>query len=103
MSTKKPMNANDDNGKLDLPLFLGAIIVLAIISIPIIMFPEPAMEVVNTINDFITVNFGNWYIWFTFFTLFFAVYVCCSKYGKVKLGDPDTKALMRCSKNCAEE
>lgn len=23
MSTKKPMNANDDNGKLDLPLFLG--------------------------------------------------------------------------------
>ena len=91
MSTKKPMNANDDNGKLDLPLFLGAINVLAIISIPIIMFPEPAMEVVNTINDFITVNFGNWYIWFTFFTLFFAVYVCCSKYGKVKLGDPDTK------------
>lgn len=92
MSTNKKIRKNDNSeGKLDLPLFLGAVILLAIISIPIMIFPEKGMEVVNNINNFITTNFGFWYVWFAFGTFGFCAYICLSKYGKMKLGDPDTK------------
>lgn len=84
-------NDDKDTGKLDLPLFLGAIIILAVISIPIILFPDEAMVIVEGINNFITTNLGNWYIWFAFFTLIFCGYVVFSKYGKIKMGDPETK------------
>ena len=77
---------DNDTGKLDLPLFLGAIIILAVISVPIIIFPEQAMVIIEGINNFITTNLGNWYIWFAFFTLIFGLYVIFSKYGKIKMG-----------------
>lgn len=88
---KDKKNIDQSEGKLDIPLFLGAVIILALVSIPIIANPEKGMEVVNTINGVITQNFGNWYVWFAFFTLIFCLYIVFSKYGKIKLGSPDTK------------
>lgn len=77
--------------RVDKPLFLGAIILLLAVSIPIIMNPEAAMEVVNSINGVITYYFGNWYVWFAFFTMIGCIALIFTKYGKIKLGDPDTK------------
>ncbi len=82
---------NDRKGKLDKPLFFLSFVVLAVISIPTIIFPDQAMNIVNTINTFICYNLGNYYVWFAFATVIFCLYICFSKYGKIKLGDPDTK------------
>ena len=91
MSKKNTPVTNDSEGKLDLPLFIGAIIILLTISIPIIIFPDQSMVIVTNINSVITTNFGNWYVWFAFFTLAFALYIIFTKYGNIRLGDPDSK------------
>ena len=62
MDKNKENRLNKDI-KIDKPLFLGSIILLLAVSIPIIMNPEAAMEVVNSINAVITKYFGNWYVW----------------------------------------
>lgn len=90
MSSKKIDNDNREI-KVDKPLFLGSIILLLAVSIPIISNPEAAMEVVNSINAVITKYFGNWYVWFAFFTLIVAIWIIFSRYGHIKLGDPDTQ------------
>lgn len=82
---------NNEDGKLDLPLFIGAIIILAAISVPLMVFPEQGMVVVTAIKDFIAVNFGNWYIWMTFGTVIVCLYLSFSKYGKMHLGDVGEK------------
>ena len=69
---------------------MGSIILLLAVSIPIIMNPDAAMEVVNSINAVITKYFGNWYVWFAFFSLIVAIWFIFGKYGNIKLGDPDT-------------
>lgn len=81
----------DLRGKVDKPLFLSSLLVLLAISIPTILFPDQAMGVVNTIRDFILYKFGIYYVFFGFFTVIFCLYICFSKYGRIKLGDPDTK------------
>lgn len=78
-------------GKIDKPLFISTFLVLAAVSIPIILNPDQAMAVVNTIRDYILYKLGIYYVWFGFFTVIFCLYICFSKYGKIKLGDPDTK------------
>lgn len=90
MDKNKENRLNKDI-KIDKPLFLGSIILLLAVSIPIIMNPEAAMEVVNSINAVITKYFGNWYVWFAFFALIVAIWFIFGKYGNIKLGDPDTK------------
>lgn len=82
---------NDRKGKIDKPLFFLTFIVLAVISIPTIIFPDQAMGVVNGIRDYMLYKLGIYYVWFGFFTVIFALYICFSKYGRIKLGDPDTK------------
>ena len=86
------MNENKSKtGKIDKPLFISTFLVLMAVSIPIIMNPDAAMEVVNTIRNFILYKLGIYYVWFGFFTVIFCLYISFSKYGRIKLGDPETK------------
>lgn len=78
-------------GRIDKPLFISTLLVLIAVSVPIILYPDQAMGVVNKIRDFMLYNLGVYYVWFGFFTVIFCLYICFSKYGKIKLGDPDTK------------
>ena len=82
---------DNKTGKLDKPLFIMAFAVLAIISLPTIIFPDSAMGVVDAINAFIVTNLGNYYIWFALGTVIFCLYISFSKYGKILLGDAGTK------------
>lgn len=86
MNDKKKLD-----GKVDKPLFISSLIVLLAISIPTMIFPDQAMGIVNVIRDFILYKIGIYYVWFGFFTVIFALYICFSKYGRIKLGDADTK------------
>ncbi|SHF93358.1 BCCT family transporter [Ornithinibacillus halophilus] len=79
------------NQLIDWPTFIGALIILFGVTIPLILFPETGAEVVNIANDFMTGNFGVLYILLGLLALFFLLFVAFSKQGKIKLGNRDTK------------
>lgn len=91
MSGKENKNLQNEEGKLDQPLFFSSVIVLLLISIPIMVFPEQSMTLVTNLNNAITQNFGYLFTWFAFGTLIYCLYVIFSKYGRIKMGEPDEK------------
>lgn len=75
------------NAKLiDWPTFIGALIVLLSVTLPLILFPEAGAEVINMANTFMTGNFGILYMIMGLLTFVFLIYVAFSKNGKIKLG-----------------
>lgn len=74
---------------IDWPTFIGALVLLLAVSIPLAVFPEAGKEVVNIANDFMTGNFGVLYLIFGLATFAFLIFVAFSKNGHIKLGDED--------------
>ncbi len=71
---------------IDWPTFIGALVLLLMVSIPLILFPETGALVVNMANDFMTDKFGVIYLFVGLAAFVFLLYVAFSKNGKVKLG-----------------
>lgn len=76
---------------IDWPTFIGALIIILAVSIPLMLFPELGAEVINKANTFMTTNLGVFYILLGILALFFLLYVAFSKHGKIKLGGRDVK------------
>ncbi|MFC2949033.1 BCCT family transporter [Virgibacillus sediminis] len=80
------------NSKLiDWPTFIGALIVLFSVVLPLIFFPEAGAEVIDTANNFMTGNFGVLYLMLGMGALIFLIYVAFSKNGQIKLGNREVK------------
>jgi betaine/carnitine transporter, BCCT family len=80
------------NSKLiDWPTFIGALVVLLAVSLPLIFYPEAGSNVINTINEFITGNFGILFLALGLLAFIFMLYIAFSKYGKIKLGKRGTE------------
>ncbi|WP_156291858.1 BCCT family transporter [Oceanobacillus salinisoli] len=80
-----------NNKIIDWPTFIGALVIILAVTIPLILFPEAGAEVINLANTFMTTKFGVFYILLGISSLFFLLYVAFSKYGKIKLGGRDVK------------
>ncbi|RWZ58179.1 BCCT family transporter [Halobacillus fulvus] len=72
---------------IDWPTFIGALILLLGVTIPLIVFPEAGQSVVNEANEFVSGNFGALYIVMGLVIFLFLVFVAFSKNGSIKLGD----------------
>ncbi|GAB4074672.1 BCCT family transporter [Barrientosiimonas marina] len=72
---------------IDWPTFIGALVLLLAVSVPLAVFPEAGKAVVNVANDFMTGNFGVLYLIFGLAAFAFLIYVGFSKNGHIKLGD----------------
>ncbi|KGX91644.1 choline transporter BetT [Pontibacillus halophilus JSM 076056 = DSM 19796] len=72
---------------IDWPTFIGALILLLGVTIPLVLFPESGARVVDLANAFMTSNFGVLYLIMGLAVLFFLIYVAFSENGKIKLGD----------------
>ncbi|GIO25945.1 BCCT family transporter [Ornithinibacillus bavariensis] len=80
------------NAKLiDWPTFIGALVVLLAVTLPLIFFPEAGEAAINMANNFLTGKFGVLYLALGLFSLVFLLYVAFSKYGKIKLGKRGTE------------
>ncbi|QST01305.1 BCCT family transporter [Pontibacillus sp. ALD_SL1] len=78
-------------GIMDWPTFLGAFLLLLLVTIPLVLFPEKGAEYVNQANTFVTTNFGVLYLLVGLGIFFFLIYVAFSDNGRVKLGDAGEK------------
>ncbi|WP_188454761.1 BCCT family transporter [Virgibacillus oceani] len=76
---------------IDWPTFIGALILILGVSIPLILFPEQGAEVVNIANEFMTGNFGVLYLLVGLAAFAFLLFVAFSKNGQIKLGNKDAK------------
>ncbi|MFD2046492.1 BCCT family transporter [Ornithinibacillus salinisoli] len=81
----------NNNNLIDWPTFIGALVILLGVTIPLIFFPEAGAEVINAANDFMTGNFGVLFIVMGLLSLIFLLFVAFSKQGKIKLGSRETK------------
>jgi BCCT family betaine/carnitine transporter len=77
--------------KIDHGVFWPTIIVLLCVAVPLGMNPEAGGRVVNSILTFITYKFDWLFLIGTFGCLCLAMFLAFSKYGKVKLGQPEDK------------
>ncbi|WP_163971149.1 BCCT family transporter [Oceanobacillus halotolerans] len=72
---------------IDWPTFIGALLLLLLVTIPLMIFPEEGAAVVNMANDFMTGNFGVLYLIMGLVVFAFLLFVAFSKNGHVKLGE----------------
>src|SRR5690625_1626406 len=76
---------------VDHKIFLPAVIIIVLISIPFALYESESLELLNNIFDQIVAQFGWGYIWYANILLAAGLYLSFSKYGKVVLGAPDEK------------
>jgi len=75
--------------KLDIPTFTGALILLALATIPLIIWPEQGADWVNQAKIFLTDELGLMYLVIGLAAVGFMVFIIFSDIGQIKLGDPD--------------
>src|SRR5699024_2164875 len=71
---------------IDWHTFIGALILILGVSIPLILFPETGAAVVEVANTFMTDTFGVLYLLVGLAAFAFLMFVAFSKNGHVKLG-----------------
>ncbi|SHM37870.1 BCCT family transporter [Gracilibacillus kekensis] len=76
---------------IDWPTFIGAFVLLLVVTIPLIRYPELGKEFVGMANTFMTTNFGVLYLVMGLVIFSFLLYVAFSKNGHVKLGNEGEK------------
>ena len=72
-------------------IFLPSIIFILLVSITSVVYPEMADYILNIIKNFIFVNLNWVYIWAVTFFVIFLIYLLFSKYGKIRLGNNDSR------------
>ncbi|SFF92885.1 betaine/carnitine transporter, BCCT family [Halobacillus alkaliphilus] len=76
---------------IDWPTFIGALILLVAVTLPLILFPDAGKAFVADANSFMTGNFGVLYMIMGFVVFAFLLFVAFSKNGSIKLGDEGEK------------
>ncbi|MGN8644492.1 BCCT family transporter [Gracilibacillus sp. HCP3S3_G5_1] len=76
---------------IDWPTFIGSFLLLIVVTLPLVLFPEAGKEIVGMANTFMTTNFGVLYLAMGLIIFAFLLYVAFSKNGHVKLGDEGQK------------
>lgn len=77
--------------KLDKPAFILSLIIVLLVSVPLILVPDKATEIINVANTFVLKYFGSYYLAFGIGALAFVLYVSFTKYGSIILGGKDAK------------
>jgi betaine/carnitine transporter, BCCT family len=70
-------------------MFGATVVAILLLCVPIIGFKDSAATFITTAYDSITQKFGVVYLWYGTGVLIFLLWLAFSKYGKVKLGNPE--------------
>ena len=80
------MSLNNAVRLIDKPTFLGSLILLLAVTIPLLIWPEEGNYWVQEAKNFLTDKFGFLYLALGLGAFFFMLYVAFSNIGKIKLG-----------------
>ena len=76
---------------IDRPTFIGSLLMLLGVTIPLIIWPEQGAKIVGQARDFLVTNFGSTYLLLGLGAFIFVIYIASSDIGKIKLGAPNSK------------
>jgi choline/glycine/proline betaine transport protein len=72
-------------------IFLPSMVFIFLVSITSVLYPEIADYVLNIVKNFIFVNLNWVYVWAVTSFVIFLIYLLFSKYGRIRLGDNDSR------------
>ena len=76
---------------LDKPTFIGSLLLLFIVVIPLFFFPKEGAEWIASAKILMTDKLGFMYLGLGLASFFFMIYIIFSDIGQIKLGEPDEK------------
>jgi choline/glycine/proline betaine transport protein len=72
-------------------IFVPSMVFIFLVSITSVLYPEIADKVLNIVKKFIFINLNWIYVWSVTAFVIFLVYLLFSKYGRIRLGDNDSR------------
>jgi len=78
-----------DQPKVDRPVFAAALILLLAVCAPLLFAPDASAAYIGKLYAGLTQQLGFLYLWSAVAVLGFCVWLCISRFGNVKFGDPD--------------
>jgi choline/glycine/proline betaine transport protein len=72
-------------------IFVPSMVFIFLVSITSVLYPEIADQVLNIVKKFIFINLNWIYVWSVTAFVIFLVYLLFSKYGRIRLGDNDSR------------
>ena len=72
-------------------IVVPSIVFILLVSVISILYPAMADQLLNTVKNFIFVNLNWVYVWSVTCFVIFLIYLLFSKYGKIRLGDNNSR------------
>ncbi len=72
-------------------IFVPSMVFIVLVSVVSVLYPEMADKILNLIKNFIFVNLNWVYVWAVTLFVIFLIYLLFSKYGKIRLGDNNSR------------
>ncbi len=85
------MSVSSSKLTVDYKLFVPSVIIIVALCIPLALYEQQALTLMNSIFEGLVGNLGWMYIWYPILITLCALYFSFSRYGNVVLGDPSTK------------
>lgn len=78
-----------EKSRIDKYTFMVTVTILLMTCIPLVIIPEKSEIIISQLFLFVTSKLGFIYIWSGIAAIGFAIWISFSRYGKIKLGEPD--------------
>lgn len=75
--------------RIDKRVFWFSLLLVAIICVPVMLAPQRGQQALESTLSLLTGEFGWLYLWFAVVVAGVLIWLACSRYGRVKFGDPD--------------
>lgn len=89
MSISQRTAQHNPDTRIDKFTFLGVLIILFSVTLPLILFPEKGAIWVNSAKNFVIDTFGSAYLMLGILAVLFVTYIAFSDIGNIKLGKPE--------------
>ncbi|HLQ97012.1 MAG TPA: BCCT family transporter [Pseudogracilibacillus sp.] len=87
----KKQNKANKKRLVEQKIFIPSVVITLLVSIPLAIYPDASMDILNHLFNEIVTLFQWGYIWYAVILVVVGFYFAFSKYGNVVLGDPQAK------------
>ena len=84
-----------EQSRIDWPSFGACVAIIAVVGITLLVAPDAAADRLNSLYQFIAVEFGIFYLLASVAAIAFLVWLAASRFGRVRLGDDDSEPEFR--------